>query len=165
MASAFDLTHFNEQGRARMVDVSDKAETKRTATARSCVRMKKETLERIKQGRLSKGDVLAVAQIAGIMAAKKTAEWIPMCHPLPLAGIDIRFSDDGVGELSIEATVRTTGQTGVEMEALTAVSAAALTVYDMCKAVEKEMIIGPTMLLSKTGGKNGDFQRENVPSM
>jgi cyclic pyranopterin phosphate synthase len=158
--SSSDLTHFNEQGRARMVDVSDKTETKRTATARSSVQMKPDTLKLIKQGKLSKGDVLAVAQVAGIMAAKKTSEIIPMCHPIPLTGIDIRFSDNGEGELYIEATVRTTGLTGVEMEALTAVSAAALTVYDMCKAVEKEMVIGPTMLFSKTGGKNGDFLRE-----
>jgi cyclic pyranopterin phosphate synthase len=122
--------------------------------------MKPDTLELIKQGKLSKGDVLAVAQVAGIMAAKKTSEIIPMCHPIPLTGIDIRFSDNGESELYIEATVRTTGLTGVEMEALTAVSAAALTVYDMCKAVEKEMVIGPTMLFSKTGGKNGDFLRE-----
>lgn len=144
-----------------MVDVSDKAETKRTATARSAIIMKPETLDLIKQGKLKKGDVLAVAQVAGIMAAKKTADWIPMCHPIPLTGIDIVFGDNGLNELYIEATVRTTGQTGVEMEALTAVSAAALTVYDMCKAVEKDMVIGPTMLISKTGGKNGDFHRSD----
>ncbi|MNI17237.1 Cyclic pyranopterin monophosphate synthase accessory protein [compost metagenome] len=159
MDSSSKLTHFNEQGRARMVDVSDKAVTKRSATAKSSLIMRAETLELIKLGKMSKGDVLAVAQVAGIMAAKKTSEWIPMCHPLPLTGIDIQFSDNGERELYIEATVRTTGLTGVEMEALTAVSAAALTVYDMCKAVEKEMIIGPTLLLTKTGGKNGDFHR------
>lgn len=153
------FTHFNEQGRARMVDVSHKEETKRTATARTTVTMKPETLHSIKQGRVGKGDVLGVAQVAGIMAAKKTAEWIPMCHPLPLSGIDVRFVDNDSDELYIEATVNTTGQTGVEMEALTAVSAAALTVYDMCKALEKEIVIGPTYLLSKTGGKNGDFRR------
>ncbi|UJF36241.1 cyclic pyranopterin monophosphate synthase MoaC [Paenibacillus hexagrammi] len=144
-----------------MVDVSDKAETKRTAAARSTLKMNPETLELIKQGKLKKGDVLAVAQVAGIMAAKKTSEWIPMCHPIPLTGIDIAFSDNGADELYIEATVRTTGQTGVEMEALTAVSAAALTVYDMCKAVQKDMEIRSTMLISKTGGKNGDFHRSD----
>ncbi len=156
------FTHFNEQGRARMVDVSDKRETDRTACAASRITMKPTTLERIKQGKIGKGDVLAVAQVAGIMAAKKTAEWIPMCHPLPLTGIDIRFSDNGNDQLYIEATVKTTGKTGVEMEALTAVSAAALTVYDMCKALEKEMMIGPTLLLSKTGGKSGDFRRGDM---
>jgi cyclic pyranopterin phosphate synthase len=153
------LTHFNEQGRARMVDISDKPQTKRSATAATKVTMKRATLELIKQGKIGKGDVLSVAQVAGIMAAKKTAEWIPMCHPIPLTGINIQFDDNGENELYIEATVKTTGQTGVEMEALTAVSAAALTVYDMCKAAEKEMVIGPTLLQTKTGGKNGDFVR------
>lgn len=142
-----------------MVDVSGKTETKRTGTAQTTVKMRPSTLEAVKQGRLGKGDVLAVAQVAGIMAAKKTSEWIPMCHPLPLTGIDIAFSDNGTDELYIQATVKTTGLTGVEMEALTAVSAAALTVYDMCKALEKEMSIGPTVLLSKTGGKSGDYIR------
>lgn len=153
------FTHFNEQGRARMVDVSDKAETKRTATAKTTIRMNEATLQAIKQGRVSKGDVLAVSQVAGIMAAKKTHDWIPMCHPIPITGIDIQFSDNEVDELYIESTVKTTGQTGVEMEALTAVSAAALTVYDMCKALEKEMVIESTLLLTKTGGKSGEFQR------
>ncbi len=143
-----------------MVDVSDKEITKRTATASSKVKMAPETLSAIKQGSIGKGDVLAVAQVAGIMAAKKTADWIPMCHPLPLTGIDIRFSDNNEDELYIEATVKLTGKTGVEMEALTAVSASALTVYDMCKALQKDMIIGPTMLVSKSGGKNGDYARE-----
>ncbi|MBY3619358.1 cyclic pyranopterin monophosphate synthase MoaC [Acinetobacter sp. CUI P1] len=155
-----ELTHFNEQGRARMVDVSEKEITKRTAVARSKIKMATETLSAIKEGKISKGDVLAVAQIAGIMAAKKTSDWIPMCHPLPLTGIDIRFSDNSEDELYIEATVHTTGKTGVEMEALTAVSASALTVYDMCKALQKDMIIGPTLLLSKCGGKNGDYALE-----
>ncbi|WP_410513753.1 cyclic pyranopterin monophosphate synthase MoaC [Paenibacillus sp. BR2-3] len=154
------LTHFNEQGRARMVDVSDKEVTRRTATAASMVKMAPGTLKAIKEGSIGKGDVLAVAQVAGIMAAKKTADWIPMCHPLPLTGIDISFSDNNEDELYIEATVRTTGKTGVEMEALTAVSASALTVYDMCKALQKDMIIGPTLLVSKSGGKNGDYSRE-----
>ncbi|KEQ27960.1 MULTISPECIES: cyclic pyranopterin monophosphate synthase MoaC [Paenibacillus] len=151
------LTHLNEQGRARMVDISDKQETVRTATARTTVTMLPATLELIRQGGIGKGDVLAVAQVAAVMAAKKTSDWIPMCHPIALTGVDVRFSDNGEGQLYIEATVRTKGQTGVEMEALTAVSAAALTVYDMCKAAEKTMQIGPTLLLSKTGGKSGDF--------
>ncbi|TCZ76394.1 cyclic pyranopterin monophosphate synthase MoaC [Paenibacillus albiflavus] len=153
------FTHMNEQGRARMVDVSDKEITKREATARTTVTMKSETLRKIKQGQMNKGDVLAIAQIAGVMAAKKTSDWIPLCHPLPLTGINIVFNDNGHDELYIEATVRTTGKTGVEMEALTAVSAAALTVYDMCKAIEKEIIIGPTMLIHKSGGKSGDFHK------
>ncbi|MFP4975952.1 cyclic pyranopterin monophosphate synthase MoaC [Paenibacillus sp. CN-4] len=156
-----EMTHFNEQGRARMVDVGDKEITKRTATAASRVTMAPDTLAAILKGKVSKGDVLAVAQVAGIMAAKKTADWIPMCHPLPLTGIDIAFSNNGKNELYIEATVSLKGRTGVEMEALTAVSAAALTVYDMCKALQKDMEIGPTMLVSKTGGKNGDYERRS----
>jgi len=154
------LTHFNEQNRARMVDIADKDVTKREAVARSHVSMKPETLARIRQGSVAKGDVLAVAQVAGIMAAKKTAEIIPMCHPLPLTGVDIRFSFEGDDTLVIEAAVRTTGRTGVEMEALTAVSAVGLTVYDMCKAMDKEIVLGPTYLLSKTGGKSGDYRRD-----
>ncbi|OKP74535.1 cyclic pyranopterin monophosphate synthase accessory protein [Paenibacillus sp. P3E] len=157
-----ELSHFNEQGRARMVDVSDKEITKRTAAARSSVGMGPGTLTAIKAGRIGKGDVLAVAQVAGIMAAKKTADWIPMCHPLPLTGIDIRFWDNNEDQLYIEATVKTTGKTGVEMEALTAVSAAALTVYDMCKALQKDMIIGPTLLVQKSGGKTGDYALEET---
>ncbi|MCR8635956.1 cyclic pyranopterin monophosphate synthase MoaC [Paenibacillus sp. N5-1-1-5] len=156
------LTHFNEQGRARMVDISDKQETSRSATARTIVTMMPSTLQLIKQGKIGKGDVLAVSQVAAIMAAKKTSDWIPMCHPLMLTGVDVRFSDNEQDELYIEATVRTKGQTGVEMEALTAVSAAALTVYDMCKAAEKTMQIGPTLLLNKSGGKNGDFHRKDT---
>ncbi|MFC5647577.1 cyclic pyranopterin monophosphate synthase MoaC [Paenibacillus solisilvae] len=152
-----DLTHFNEQGRARMVDVSDKEITTRIAVARTTVTMASETLSRIKAGTIGKGDVLAVAQIAGIMAAKKTSDWIPMCHPLPLTGVNITFADNGADELYIEGTVKTTGKTGVEMEALTAVSAVALTVYDMCKALQKDMVIGPTYLASKSGGKSGDY--------
>ncbi|MBO9607872.1 MAG: cyclic pyranopterin monophosphate synthase MoaC [Paenibacillaceae bacterium] len=153
------LTHFNEEGRARMVDITGKEMTHRTATAETAVRMKPSTLALIRSGGIAKGDVLAVAQVAGIMAAKQTSAWIPMCHPLALRGVDIRFSDNGSDTLRIEATVRTTGPTGVEMEALTAVSAAALTVYDMCKAAEKEMEIGPTRLLTKSGGKSGDYVR------
>ncbi|MGK5507305.1 cyclic pyranopterin monophosphate synthase MoaC [Brevibacillus formosus] len=153
------LTHFNEQNRARMVDVSEKDVTKRVAVAESQISMKPETLARIREGRIEKGDVLAVAQVAGVMAAKKTWEMIPMCHPLPLTGIDIQFAFTDETTLAITGTVKTTGKTGVEMEALTAVSVAALTVYDMCKAMDKEMIIGPTSLQSKTGGKSGDFHR------
>ncbi|KAF9120796.1 hypothetical protein BGX30_002954 [Mortierella sp. GBA39] len=143
-----------------MVDVSEKDVTSRTAVARTTVTMAPETLARIKEGRIGKGDVLAVASVAGVMAAKKTSDIIPMCHPLPLTGIDIHFNDNGNDELYIEGTVKTTGKTGVEMEALTAVSAAALTVYDMCKALQKDMVIGPTRLESKTGGKSGDYSRE-----
>lgn len=153
------LTHFNEQGRARMVDISDKPETARSATAVTTVTLRPETLVQIKEKSIAKGDVLAVAQIAGIQAAKRTSDWIPMCHPLPLTGVDLQFADNGNDELYIEATVRTTGKTGVEMEALTAVSAAALTVYDMCKSVQKDIAIGPTMLNRKTGGKSGDYVR------
>ncbi|SEO62451.1 cyclic pyranopterin monophosphate synthase MoaC [Paenibacillus sp. OV219] len=152
-----DLTHFNEQGRARMVDISDKEVTSRIAVARTTVTMAEDTLLRIKAGTIGKGDVLAVAQVAGIMAAKNTSNWIPMCHPLPLTGVNLAFADNGKDELYIEGTVKTTGKTGVEMEALTAVSAAALTVYDMCKALQKDMGIGPTYLSAKSGGKNGDY--------
>lgn len=151
------LTHINEQGRSRMVDVSDKSITQRTAIARTTVTMNPATLELIHQGNIGKGDVLGVSQVAGIMAAKKTSDWIPMCHPIAITGVDLHFSDNNLDELYIVATVKTTGQTGVEMEALTAISCAALTVYDMCKAVDKEMVIGPTMLLKKTGGKSGEF--------
>ncbi|WP_145407408.1 cyclic pyranopterin monophosphate synthase MoaC [Paenibacillus xylanexedens] len=155
--SGGEFTHFNEQGRARMVDISGKEATVRKAVAVSKVTMQPTTLEAIREGRIGKGDVLAVAQIAGIQGAKKTSDWVPMCHPLALTGVDIRFHDNGVDEIQIEATVKTEGKTGVEMEALTAASAAALTIYDMCKALQKDMIIGPTMLQSKSGGKNGDF--------
>lgn len=154
------LTHINEQGRAKMVDVSGKPVTRRVAVARARVRMKPETLTRIYQGNLEKGDVLAVAQVAGIMAAKKTSELIPMCHSIPLRGVDLRFFEEGDSTLVIEAEVTTDSVTGVEMEALTAVSVAALTVYDMCKAVDKEMMVERTCLIRKTGGKSGDFIRE-----
>ncbi|MCM3633821.1 cyclic pyranopterin monophosphate synthase MoaC [Paenibacillus camelliae] len=154
------FTHFNEEGRARIVDISEKDVTKRQATATSMVKMNRDTLQQIKAGSISKGDVLAVAQVAGIMAAKRTSELIPMCHPLSLTGVDISFTDNGEDELYIAATVRTTGKTGVEMEALTAVSATALTIYDMCKALQKDMVIGPTALLEKTGGVHGDYRRE-----
>lgn len=158
------LTHFNEQGRAKMVDVSEKAETVRTAIAKSSIIVNETIHEQITEGTNKKGDVFAVAQVAAIMAAKSTSTIIPMCHPIPLTGVDIRFDwliNETINhfEVQIQAEVKTKGVTGVEMEALTAASAAALTIYDMCKAAGKEMVIGPTMLLRKTGGKNGDFDR------
>ena len=157
-----EFTHFNEEGRAKMVDVSDKPESFRTATALSSIIVNQEIYEKVTNQQMKKGDVLAVAQVAGVMAAKKTSDIIPMCHPLALTGIDIRFSwennqDDYI--LHIKAFVKTKGSTGIEMEALTAASVSALTVYDMCKAVDKGMIIGQTYLVEKTGGKNGDFKR------
>ena len=154
-----DFTHFNEQGRARMVDVTDKPPSYRSATAAGTVRMLPSTVEAIRTGGVPKGDVLAVAQVAGVMAAKRTSDVIPMCHPLALTGVDIRFAlrEDAV---DIEATVRCKGETGVEMEALTAVSASALTVYDMCKALQKDMVISEIRLLEKTGGKSGDYHRK-----
>ena len=156
------LTHFNESGRARMVDVSDKDVTLRTATAAAKVLVNTETLALIKEGRAKKGDVLGVAQTAGIMAAKKNAELIPMCHPLQITGVDISFEYDEKGPaIDVKATVRCKGETGVEMEALTAASVAALTIYDMCKAAQKDIVITDICLLSKTGGKSGDYKREN----
>ncbi|HLO12057.1 MAG TPA: cyclic pyranopterin monophosphate synthase MoaC [Pseudoneobacillus sp.] len=157
-----EFTHFNEEGRAKMVDVSDKPETARTAVAESSIRLNKEIYEKITNHTMKKGDVLAVAQVAAVMACKKTWDIIPMCHPIPLTGIDISFSweqrsDDYI--LHICSIVKTKGNTGVEMEALLAASVCALTVYDMCKAVDKGMVIGPTYLVEKTGGKNGDFKR------
>lgn len=154
-----ELTHFDKAGRSRMVDVSDKSETKRVAVARGRVYMRSETAEMIKKGKLEKGDVLGVARVGAIMAAKKTSDLIPMCHPLFLTGVDIYFTV-GDDKVDIEARVKTTGKTGVEMEALTAVSTAALTIYDMCKAVDKGMILGDIRLVKKTGGKSGVFQRE-----
>lgn len=155
-----ELTHFDEEGRARMVDVSDKAETVRVATARGKVDMQPETLERIRLGQIAKGDVLAVAQVAGIMAAKQTSGIIPMCHPLSITGAKLNFEIVPPGTIEIEGIVKVTGKTGVEMEALTAVSAAALTIYDMCKAIDKTMVIGAIRLMEKTGGKSGHFVRE-----
>lgn len=155
-----ELTHFNQEGRARMVDVSQKSETVRVAVARGEIRMKPETLALVRDKALAKGDVLAVSQVAAIMGAKKTPDIIPMCHPLFLSGIDVSFNiDQKESKIEIEATVKNTGQTGVEMEALTAVSVAALTIYDMCKAVEKDMVISNIRLLSKSGGKSGYYQR------
>lgn len=154
-----ELTHINEQGRARMVDVTGKAETTRTAVAEGRIRMSRETAERIRTGGMAKGDVLAVAQVAGIMAAKRTPDIIPMCHSLRLTGVDIAFTLEEEA-VYIRATIRCKGETGVEMEALTAVSAAALTIYDMCKAVQKDMEIGEIHLCRKTGGKSGDYEKE-----
>lgn len=155
-----DLSHFDEQGRSRMVEVGEKQETKREAIAQGVVTMQPQTLKLIKEGQLSKGDVLGVARVAGIMAAKQTSQLIPMCHPLLLTGVDIYFTLlEEKNQVEIEAQVRVTGKTGVEMEALTAVSVAALTIYDMCKAVDKEMVLGEIRLMKKTGGKSGTFIR------
>lgn len=153
-----ELTHMNAQGRARMVDVSGKGETERVARAHTHVEVSETLKERILAGSLSKGDVLAVAQVAGIMAAKETSRIIPMCHPLALKKVDLSFEWDGTN-LIIESYVKTHGETGVEMEALVAASVAALTVYDMTKAIDKGIVIGSTYLLEKTGGKSGDFLR------
>ena len=156
-----DFTHFNAHGRARMVDVSDKPETARTAVAFGRVLVNEETFALIISGGLKKGDVLTTAQIGGIMGAKRTSEIIPMCHNVPLSGVDIDFSmNDAECAVEITATAKCAGQTGVEMEALTAVSVAALTVYDMCKAVQRDIVIDRICLLRKTGGKSGDFVRE-----
>jgi cyclic pyranopterin phosphate synthase len=157
-----DLTHFDEAGRAHMVDISAKADTVREAVATGIVRMRSETLTRIRAGALEKGDVLAVAQVAGVMAAKQTPQIIPMCHTLLLTSVDIAFDlreEASVGVVAIEATVRTVGKTGAEMEALTAVSVAALTIYDMCKSIDREMTISDIQLARKSGGKSGDFVR------
>ena len=152
------LTHFNNEGRARMVDVSEKQPTSREAVACGTVIVSAETFGLIKRGEMKKGDVLAVAQVAGIMAAKHTPELIPMCHPIAITGVDISFSpDEKRSAIDITATVRCKGETGVEMEALTAVSAAALTIYDMCKAAQKDIEITNIRLLRKTGGKSGDW--------
>jgi cyclic pyranopterin phosphate synthase len=154
------LTHLDDSGRARMVDVSDKAVTQREATARAIVSMQPETARLIGAGQMAKGDVLAVAQVAGVMAAKRTPDLIPLCHPLPITGVDMAFElDVASARLEIHATVRVTGRTGVEMEALTAAAVAALTVYDMCKAVDRGMSIGQIELLHKIGGKSGEFVR------
>jgi len=155
------LTHLDRQGRANMVDVTAKPVTEREAVARGSVSMKRETLKLIADGKMPKGDVLCVARIAGIMAAKRTSTLIPMCHPLMITAIDISLHIDRKNNtIDIEATVKTAGQTGVEMEALTAVSAAALTVYDMCKAVDRGMVISDIMLIEKRGGKSGVYKRK-----
>lgn len=156
-----DLTHFDEHGASRMVDTSEKAETLRQARASGLVRMAPATLALIRDKRLAKGDVLEVARLAGIMAAKKTGELIPLCHPLPITAANVEFAFEGDDVLRIEATVRIVARTGVEMEALAAVSVAALTVYDMCKAVDKAITIERIRLEEKTGGRSGTYRRDN----
>lgn len=158
------FTHFDAEGNAVMVDVSAKETTARTATAAGRVRMQPETLLKIKEGGFKKGDVLTVAQLAGIMAAKRTPDLIPLCHPLALSSVKVNLSlNEADNAVEIEATCKITGQTGVEMEALTAVSAAALTVYDMCKAVDKGMVIDAIQLLHKAGGKSGEYRADPKP--
>jgi len=159
VADVAELSHIDEQGRARMVDVSDKPETARTATAQAVVRLSPQLLEMVRSHSVEKGDVLAVARIAGIMAAKRVGEMIPLCHPLPLTCADVQFEflPDG---LRVVASASVVGRTGVEMEALTAAAVAALTVYDMCKAVDKAITITDICLLEKAGGKSGTYRRE-----
>ena len=155
------LSHLDERGHARMVDVSAKPETHREATAGGRVSMRPETLALIVDGALPKGDVLGTARLAGIMAAKRTHELTPLCHPLPISGIEVELEPNHeASAIDVTATVRTTARTGVEMEALTAVTVAALTVYDMCKAVERTIEIGAVRLLAKSGGTSGDFRAE-----
>ena len=155
-----DFTHFNEQGRAKMVDVGEKPVTVRTAVAAARVLVNEETFRLIKTGGMKKGDVLTVAQVAGVMGAKRTPELIPMCHPILIDGINLSLHlDEQRRSVEIEATVSCAGRTGVEMEALTAASTAALTVYDMCKAVQKDMVITDLRLIRKSGGVHGDYER------
>jgi len=159
--TASSLTHLDDSGRAHMVDVGSKPDTERVAIARGEVHMRRETLELIRAGQMKKGDVLTVAQIAGISASKRTADLIPLCHPLPLTQVDVSLAlDDSLPGVRITATARTVGKTGVEMEALTAVSVAALTVYDMAKAAEKTMRIQNIRLVEKHGGRSGDVMNE-----
>ena len=158
-----ELTHFNDEGRAKMVDVSQKDETLRTAEAEATVFLNGETYGLVRAGRMKKGDVLAVSQVAGIMAAKKNSELIPMCHPISITGADISFRlDDEKNTITIISTVRCKGETGVEMEALAAASVAALTIYDMCKAAQRDIEIGNIRLLKKSGGKSGDYLRRQL---
>jgi cyclic pyranopterin phosphate synthase len=156
-----DLTHFDAQGASRMVDVGGKPETLRTARASGIIRMAAATLTRIRDRSLAKGDVIEVARLAGIMAAKRTSDLIPLCHPLPLNSVEIELIPAGDDRLRIEARVQTVGRTGVEMEALTAVSVAALTVYDMVKAIDRGMVVEAIWLEEKTGGQSGTFRRSN----
>ncbi|MDI3461979.1 MAG: Cyclic pyranopterin monophosphate synthase [Nitrospira sp.] len=162
-----EFTHFNEAGRARMVDISAKDSTERLATAQARVFLLPETLEKIQRGKIAKGDVLAVAQVAGVMGAKKTPDLIPMCHPILLASVDISFKEEpqpnseGRCSITITATAKTTAPTGVEMEAMTAATVAALTIYDMCKAVDRGMSFSDVFLLSKSGGKSGTYSRKD----
>lgn len=160
------LTHIDEEGRARMVDVSEKPLTEREAIARGSVYMECDTIKLIRDRAIPKGDVIAVARVAGIMAAKKTWEIIPMCHPLNITSItvDMRI-DEKNSKMDVEAKVKTVGQTGVEMEALIAVSAAALAIYDMCKAVDKQMVISDIMLIEKRGGRSGEFRRKTITAL
>ena len=161
MAIADDFTHFDDCGNARMVDVGNKAETRRQAVAAGRVLVNRMTFDLIRTGGVKKGDVLTVAQVAGIMGAKRTSDVIPMCHPITLSGIDLELSlNEEMLSVDIVATVSCTGATGVEMEAMTAVSIAALTVYDMCKAVQRDMVIDDIRLMKKSGGQSGDFERE-----
>ena len=154
------LSHVDADGRARMVDVSAKEETRRVARAGGSIRMKAATLDAIRGNQIAKGDVLGVARLAGVMAAKRTAELIPLCHPLPLHDVDIALAlDANLPGVRVEATSTTVARTGVEMEAMTAVSVALLTIYDMAKAIDKEMVIGDIVLLAKTGGKSGPYSR------
>ena len=156
-----EVTHFNDQGRAKMVDVGEKSPTRRTATAAARVLVNENTFALIRSGGMKKGDVLTVAQVAGVMGAKRTPDLIPMCHPILMDGIDLSLRlDEQRCAVEIQATVSCDGRTGVEMEALTAVSTAALTVYDMCKAVQKDMVITDIRLIKKTGGVHGDFERK-----
>lgn len=156
-----DLTHFDEKGQALMVDVGEKDVTLRRAVARGQIKMNPETLELILEDRARKGDVIGVARLAGIMGAKKTPDLIPLAHPLPLSSVKLEFyTDKERSVIEIEATVKVTARTGVEMEALTAVSVAALTIYDMCKAVDRSMVISEIRLMEKSGGRSGHFQRD-----
>jgi cyclic pyranopterin monophosphate synthase len=155
-----ELTHFDDAGASRMVDVGGKPVTRRTARASGAICMQPATLARITSGEVAKGNVLEVARLAGIMAAKRTAELIPLCHPLPLESVEVDLQPEGDARLLIAATVNTSGKTGVEMEALTAVSIAALTVYDMCKAIDRAMTIEQVQLDAKSGGASGDFVRK-----
>ncbi|MBU3099236.1 cyclic pyranopterin monophosphate synthase MoaC [Clostridium frigoriphilum] len=158
-----EFTHINEEGRAKMVDVSEKINTVREAIAVGSISMKRETLEKIKNGSISKGDVLAVAQVGGIMGAKSTSQIIPMCHAIMISGCNISFKIDFENsKIEITATTKTVGKTGIEMEALTAVSVAALTIYDMCKAIDRGMVINNIMLVKKSGGKSGTFERKGL---
>lgn len=158
-----DFTHFDSEGRARMVDVGEKGVTCRRAVAAGRVRLNRATFDLVRSGGMKKGDVLTVARVAGIMGAKRTPDIIPMCHPIPLNGVELSLTlDEGRLSVEITATVSVDGRTGVEMEALTAVSVAALTVYDMCKAVQRDIVISDIRLLQKTGGVHGDFERTDA---
>lgn len=170
MSEANDLTHFSDAGRARMVDVSAKADTQRVAIASGVLRLQPATLERIRAGQIAKGDVLTVADVAAVMAAKRTPDFIPMCHSLALTGVDVDFCEilepdaEGCVGIKVTTTARCVGQTGVEMEALTAASAALLTIYDMCKAIDRGMRIESIQLEEKRGGKSGIWRRSEAPS-